>query len=75
MERIEKYYPVVGEICIYMGMTTSLRGQLVICDGHKSKTSVWIKGYNTGTRWDNQKWGCVTTFLSKYQMPTPDWEV
>ena len=75
MERIEKYYPVVGEICIYMGMKTYLRGQLVICDGHKSKTSVWIKGYNTGTRWDNQKWGCVTTFLSKYQMPAPDWEV
>jgi hypothetical protein len=74
MERV-RYRPKVGEVCTYHGVKEVIRGFPVICTRHKSKTSVWIQGYGTSTKWDTKEWSCTTSFLSPLQPAEPDWEV
>ena len=70
-----RYKPKVGEICVYSGRKSDIRGLLVICTEDKDIFSVWIKGYSTGTKHDRTVWSCSTTFLSPYQPTEPNWEI
>ena len=73
MERVID--PQVGEIFIYYGNKSIIRGHPIRCIGKKNNTSVYITGHNTETVWDTREWACKISFLSVYKEPEPDWEV
>jgi hypothetical protein len=74
MERV-RHKPEIGEVCIYNGNKSNIKGFSVICTRNKDKYSVWIKACGSATVWDTKEWSCSTIFLSPQQITEPDWEV
>ncbi len=74
MEEIE-YKPSVGEICVYLGNKQLIYNMYVECVKHyPDRSTVYIRGYETQSKYDDMTWGCETKHLSPI-LSTPDWEV
>jgi hypothetical protein len=71
------YKPEIGEICLYFGRKKSIHGKLVECVKHfrdAGRSSVFIRGYNTNTKYDKITWSCWDDYLEPANRE-PDWEI